>query len=368
MNKQIILLPGDGIGKEIIESAKLVLNSVASEYGHRFTFHQHAIGGDAIDQYGTPLPEDTIKACQNADAILLGAVGGKKWDSLPGYMRPEKGLLGIRKTLGLFANLRPVKGFSSLLHASPLKEDVIKGSDILIIRELTGGLYFGQPSERRENGNAVVDTLYYHRSEMERIIDKAFQSARLRNKRLTSVDKANVLESSRMWREIVEEKSKDYPDVAVEHLLVDAAAMKLITQPNHFDVIVTENLFGDILSDEASVLTGSLGMLPSASIRSDGVGLYEPVHGSAPDIAGKGIANPLGMILSAALMLRHSFQMEEEAAEIEEAVNETLEQGYYTADLHIKGGKQIGTKEMTEMVLENLTTKSVSDSICSSYA
>lgn len=367
MNKQIILLPGDGVGREIMESAKLVLNSIASEFGHCFTFHQHAIGGDAIDQYGTPLPEDTVKACVGADAILLGAVGGKKWDSLPGHTRPEKGLLGIRKKLGLFANLRPVKGFAPLLHASPLKESVVKDSDILIIRELTGGLYFGQPSERRENGNAVVDTLYYHRTEMERIIDKAFQSARLRNNHLTSVDKANVLESSRMWREIVNEKSQEYPDVTVEHLLVDAAAMKLITQPNQFDVIVTENLFGDILSDEASVLTGSLGMLPSASIRSDGVGLYEPVHGSAPDIAGKGIANPLGMILSAAMMLRHSFGLEEEAAEIEKAVNDALEQGYHTSDLDIKGGNLVSTAEMTEVVLENLTTKSVSNSICSMY-
>ncbi|MFD1037502.1 3-isopropylmalate dehydrogenase [Virgibacillus byunsanensis] len=368
MNKQIILLPGDGVGTEIMESAKLVLNAVASEFGHSFALHQHAIGGDAIDQYGTPLPNETIKACQQADAILLGAVGGPKWDSLPANLRPEKGLLGIRKSLGLFANLRPVKGFTSLLHASPLKESVIKGSDILIIRELTGGLYFGKPSERRENGNAVVDTLYYQRSEMERIIDKAFQSAQIRRKHLTSVDKANVLESSRMWREIVNEKSKDYPDVTVEHLLVDAAAMKLVTQPNQFDVMVTENLFGDILSDEASVLTGSLGMLPSASIRSDGVGLYEPVHGSAPDIAGLGIANPLGMILSVAMMLRHTFHLEEEATEIEQAVHETLRQGYYTPDLHIKGGKQVSTKEMTAIVVENMTTKSVSDSICSMYS
>ncbi|MFC4557693.1 3-isopropylmalate dehydrogenase [Virgibacillus kekensis] len=367
MNKQIIMLPGDGVGKEIIDSAKIVLNTVASEFGHSFTFHQHAIGGEAIDLYGTPLPEDTVKACQGADAILLGAVGGKKWDSLPGDQRPEKGLLGIRKTLGLFANLRPVKGYRSLLHASPLKEEVIKGSDILLIRELTGGLYFGKPSERRENGDAVVDTLYYQRNEMERIIDKAFESARLRKKHLTSVDKANVLESSRMWREIVDEKSREYPDVTVEHLLVDAAAMKLITQPNRFDVIVTENLFGDILSDEASVLTGSLGMLPSASVRSDGVGLYEPVHGSAPDIAGQGIANPLGMILSAAMMLRHSFGMEEEAAEIEEAVHDSLEQGYHTPDLQIKGGKVVTTKEMTEVVVENLTTINVSNSICNMY-
>lgn len=366
MNKQLIMLPGDGVGPEIMESAKVVLNTVASEYGHTFTYHQHAIGGDAIDRYETPLPEETINACQNSDAILLGAVGGSKWDSLPGHMRPEKGLLGIRKTLGLFANLRPVKGFAPLLHTSPLKEEIIKDSDILIIRELTGGLYFGKPSERRDN--AVVDTLSYHQSEMERIIDKAFQSARLRNNHLTSVDKANVLESSRLWREIVDEKSKDYPDVTVEHELVDAAAMKLITQPKQFDVIVTENLFGDILSDEASVLTGSLGMLPSASIRSDGVGLYEPVHGSAPDIAGKGIVNPLGMILSVALMLRHSFQLEEEAAEIEKAVNECLEQGYHTSDLHIEGGKQVGTKEMTKMVVDQITSKSVSNSICSMYA
>lgn len=360
------MLPGDGVGPEIMESAKVILNTIASEYGHTFTYHQHAIGGNAIDRYETPLPEETIHACQNSDAILLGAVGGSKWDSLPGHMRPEKGLLGIRKTLGLFANLRPVKGFAPLLHTSPLKEEIIKDSDILIIRELTGGLYFGEPSERRDN--AVVDTLSYHRNEMERIIDKAFQSAKLRNHHLTSVDKANVLESSRLWREIVNEKSKDYPEVTVEHELVDAAAMKLITQPSQFDVIVTENLFGDILSDEASVLTGSLGMLPSASIRSDGVGLYEPVHGSAPDIAGKGIVNPLGMILSVALMLRHSFQLEEEAAEIEKAVNKCLEQGYHTADLHIENGKQVTTKDMTKMVVEQITSKSVSDCICSMYA
>ncbi|MFD1848710.1 3-isopropylmalate dehydrogenase [Oceanobacillus bengalensis] len=368
MNKQIILLPGDGIGREIIDSAKVVLNSVATEFGHEFTFHQHAIGGDAIDRFGTPLPDDTVKACRNADAILLGAVGGPKWDTVPAKMRPEKGLLGIRKSLGLFANLRPVKGFKPLLHASPLKEEIINNSDILIVRELTGGLYFGTPSERTEDGNAVVDTLSYTRFEMERIIEKGFESARIRRKHLTSVDKANVLESSRLWREIVNEKAKDYPDVTVEHVLVDACAMKLITNPSEFDVIVTENLFGDILSDEASVLTGSLGMLPSASVRTDGVGLYEPVHGSAPDIAGRGICNPLGMILSAALMLRFSFGMEEEASEIERAVGACLEQGYHTADLRIKDGKQVGTKEITEIVLENLTSKSVSDSISNMYS
>ncbi|HLR62683.1 MAG TPA: 3-isopropylmalate dehydrogenase [Lentibacillus sp.] len=367
MNKHIVLLPGDGVGKEIMNSAKQVLRAVASEFGHSFTLQQQEIGGTAIDQFDTPLPEATVEACQEADAILLGAVGGEKWDELPAEKRPEKGLLGIRKELGLFANLRPIKGFPSLLHASPLKEHIIDGSDILIIRELTGGLYFGKPSERQDNGDAVVDTLYYRRDEMERIIDKAFQSARLRYNHLTSVDKANVLESSRMWREIVNEKSKEYPDVVVEHELVDAAAMKLITQPNQFDVMVTENMFGDILSDEASVLTGSLGMLPSASVRSDGVGLYEPVHGSAPDIAGQGIANPLGTILSVALMLRHSFQMEEEASAVERAVRECLEQRFYTADLNIANGQLVSTEQMTEAVLDNLTVKSVSDSICSMY-
>jgi 3-isopropylmalate dehydrogenase len=354
MKKQIVLLPGDGIGREIMESAKVVLEAIAKKYNHEFTYEKHAIGGDAIDQHGIPLPEETVQACQNADAILLGAVGGPKWDNVPPNVRPEKGLLGIRKALGLFANLRPILGFKALLHASPLKQEIIEGSDILIIRELTGGLYFGEPRERRDNGNCAVDTLIYTREEIERIVEKGFESARIRGKHLTSVDKANVLESSRLWREIVEEKAKEYPDVRVEHLLVDAAAMKLITNPSQFDVIVTENLFGDILSDEASVLTGSLGMLPSASVRTDGVGLYEPVHGSAPDIAGKGIANPLGMILSAALMLRHSFGLDEEAKEIESAVNACLEEGYHTADLRIENGQQVGTEEITNAVLEYL--------------
>ena len=368
MNKQIILLPGDGVGKEIMESAKIVLNTIANEYGHRFIFHSHEIGGDALDKFGTPLPEETLNACRDADGILLGAVGGPKWDDYPKHLRPEKGLLGIRKELGLFANLRPVKSFRPLLHASPLKEEVVKDSDIMIIRELTGGLYFGTPSERRNNGTSVVDTLHYTKNEMERIVEKAFKNASISRKHLTSVDKANVLESSRLWREVVNEKAKSYPDVTVEHMLVDAAAMKLVTDPSSFDVIVTENLFGDILSDEASVLTGSIGMLPSASVRTDGLGMYEPVHGSAPDIAGKGTANPLGMILSTAMMLRHSFGMEEEASEIEEAVNQVLEQGYHTPDLQVKGGKTIGTEEMTEAVLDMLTTRSVSDSICSMYA
>lgn len=359
MEKKIVLLPGDGIGTEIMQSAKEVLDIIAKRFNHVFEFQEQAIGGDAVDRFNTPLPDETIRACQDADAILLGAVGGQKWDDLPKALRPERGLLGIRKTLGLFANLRPIQGFAPLLHASPLKEEIIQGSDILIVRELTGGLYFGEPSERRDNGNVVVDTLRYTREEIERIVERGFQSAQIRNKHLTSVDKANVLESSRLWREVVEEKSKDYPDVKVEHLLVDAAAMKLITAPNTFDVMVTENLFGDILSDEASVLTGSLGMLPSASLNSDGVGLYEPVHGSAPDIAGKGIANPLGMILSAALMLRHSFGLEVEADLIESAVSNALEQGYYTADLFIEDGQQVGTRDMTNVILKTLQEKEV---------
>ena len=353
MTKKIIVLPGDGIGHEIMGSAIDVLEKVAEKYGHQFEFEEHDIGGSSYEKHGEPLTDNTVDACLDADAILLGAIGGPKWDNIPTHLRPEQGLLKIRKALNLFANIRPIKGFAPLLHASPLKESVINGSDIYVVRELTGGLYFGEPSERREDGNVVVDTLLYHRHEIERIVEKGFESAQLRNKHLTSVDKANVLESSRLWREIVEEKKADYPDVTVEHMLVDSAAMKLITNPTHFDVIVTENLFGDILSDEGSVLTGSIGMLPSASL-SETIGLYEPVHGSAPDIAGQGIANPLGMILSAAMMLRYSLDLNEEAVAIEKAVEKSLEAGYYTSDLKIENGKQVGTKEMTEIVIGNI--------------
>ncbi|MGP4040481.1 3-isopropylmalate dehydrogenase [Gracilibacillus sp. D59] len=352
MTGKIVLLPGDGIGAEVIYAAKDVLEAITKKYNKPFEFSSYDIGGVAIDNHGTPLPDETVEACKNADAVLLGAVGGPKWDNNPSDLRPERGLLGIRKALDLYANLRPVKGFKKLLHASPLKGDIIQGSDLLIVRELTGGLYFGQPSERLDNGNAVVDTLSYTRKEMERIIDKAFQSAELRNKHLTSVDKANVLESSKLWREIVEEKKAEYPNVTVDHVLVDAAAMKLITNPTQFDVIVTENMFGDILSDEASVLTGSLGMLPSASLAEDGVGLYEPAHGSAPDIAGKGIANPIAMILSAAMMLRYSFDMNEEAQAIEDAVEEVVNQNYHTADLNNDNGKLVNTTEMTQLIVD----------------
>ncbi|GAA3717822.1 3-isopropylmalate dehydrogenase [Salinicoccus jeotgali] len=367
MKKQVILLPGDGVGPEIMAGAKAVLDAVAMEFNHEFTYHEHAIGGDAIDRFDTPLPEDTIKACQTADAVLLGAVGGPKWSGRPASGSPESGLLGIRKALGLFANLRPVQSFTPLMHASPLKTELVAGCDIMIVRELTSGLYFGRPSGRSADGSEVVDTLHYTREEIERIVVRGFEAARKRKGRLTSVDKANVLESSRMWREIVEEKARDYPDVTVEHQLVDAAAMKLITNPRHFDVIVTENMFGDILSDEASVLTGSIGMLPSASLRADGLGLYEPVHGSAPDIAGEGIANPLGMILSAAMMLKYSFGMEEEAEAVEKAVIDCLEAGNHTHDLDVKNGNVFGTDMMVRKVVENLSSRSITDAICSSY-
>ena len=349
MEKRIAVLPGDGVGQEVINAATDILEAVGEKHQHTFHFEQYEIGGTSYDLHGEPLTDKTVEACLASDAILLGAIGGAKWDEVPRHLRPEQGLLKIRKALNLFANIRPIKGFSPLLHASPLKESVIKGSDIYVVRELTGGLYFGEPSERIDEGNAVVDTLHYKREEIERIVRQGFESAMLRGKHLTSVDKANVLESSRMWREIVEEMQGEYPEVEVEHLLVDSAAMRLITNPTSFDVLVTENMFGDILSDEGSVLTGSIGMLPSASL-SEKIGLYEPVHGSAPDIAGKGIANPLGMILSAAMMLRFSFGLEEEASAVEHAVENALEDGFHTADLSIANGTELTTEEMTAKV------------------
>ncbi len=367
MDKHIVILPGDGIGQEVMHSAVKVLKTIEEAYHHHFTIEEHAIGGDSVDRHGEPFTKTTEEACKKADAILLGAVGGPEWDALPAPLRPEKGLLAIRKALGLFANLRPVTAFPQLIHASPLKESVVKNSDMLIVRELTGGLYFSEPSERRGDGKSAVDTLEYHSYEIDRILDKAFQCARNRKKKLASVDKANVLASSKLWRERVEEKKKDYPDVTVEHILVDSAAMKLIQDPKAFDVIVTENMFGDILSDEASVLTGSLGMLPSASLREDGVGLYEPVHGSAPDIAGRDLANPSAMILSVAMMLRHSFQLEEEAQAIEQAVETVLNEGYCTGDLKIMNGKRLGTVAFTEKVVENLVMDEVTADILSVY-
>lgn len=365
MEKRIAVLPGDGIGPEVTAGAVKVLEVIARRFHHSFHFANGAIGGAAVDESGTPLPEETIELCEQSDAILLGAVGGLKWDDNPADQRPEKGLLAIRKHFGLFANIRPVKAVPALLHQSPLKEERAKDVDLVIMRELTGGLYFGEPSRRTDD--AAVDTLVYTRGEIERIVRAAFELARTRKGKVTSVDKANVLQSSRLWREVVEDVRSAYPDVHVEHQLVDSAAMKLITNPGVFDVIVTENMFGDILSDEASVITGSLGLLPSASVRTDGFGLYEPVHGSAPEIAGKGFANPAAAILSAAMMLRQSFGMEDEAAAIELAVQTVYEEGHFTADVAAKGVRPLSTDEWASRVAEEVDVQSVSNSIMFSY-
>ena len=366
MEKRIAVLPGDGIGPEVMAGCQRLLEAVAARYNHTFIFSEGKIGGCAIDSEGTPLPDKTVELCEQSDAILLGAVGGPKWDNGPSHLRPEKGLLGIRKKMGLFANLRPVSTVNSLMAASPLKEEIVKNIDLLIVRELTGGIYFGQPSGR--DGDRVVDTLEYTKQEIERIVRKGFELASVRRGKLTSVDKANVLESSKVWRETVNAISSEFPEVEVEHQLVDAAAMQLIRYPKQFDVIVTENLFGDILSDEASMLTGSLGMLPSASLRSDSFGMYEPVHGSAPDIAGKGIANPLAMVMSAAMMLRYSFELYEEAHAIEGAVQQTLEKGFHTKDLATTGGTALGTEEMIDKIIEAFNEGDTISGILETYA
>lgn len=354
MEKKITVLPGDGIGPEVVASAIQVLQKIEEKFNHSFELHYAKIGGAAIDEFNNPLPDETIALCEQSDAVLLGAVGGPKWDNNPPELRPEKGLLKIRKHFDLFSNLRPVKAFPSLLDSSPLKREVAENVDLMIVRELTGGLYFGEPRSKTEE--LAIDTCVYSRKEIERIVDNAFEMARLRRGKLCSVDKANVLDTSRLWRQIVEEKISQYPDVEVEHNLVDSVAMKLITNPGHYDVVVTENLFGDILSDEASVITGSLGVLPSASLNGDNFGLYEPVHGSAPDIAGQGKANPAATILSVAMLLQYSFGLKDEAAAIERAVNEVFEAGYFTGDLAPKGVTALSTDEWTEKVLEQLET------------
>ena len=339
----VVLLPGDGIGPEIIAPAVEVLDAVAPG---RFSYDEHTFGGASIDAHGTALTEATLQACRDADAVLLAAVGGPKWDTTdPDQPRPEQGLLGLRKGLGLFANLRPVKPLPALYDSSPLRREVIDGTDLLVVRELTGGIYFG---EKTRTADSASDACVYTREEIERIARVAFGAAR---SRVTSVDKANVLETSRLWREVVRElHAAEFPNIELEHLLVDNAAMRLVAAPRHFEVIVTENMFGDILSDEAAMLTGSLGMLPSASLGSDGPGVFEPVHGSAPDIAGTGVANPLAMFLSAALMLRHGFTMEEEAAAVESAVDQALSDGLRTPDL----GGDATTAQATRAVLANL--------------
>ncbi|GAE34913.1 3-isopropylmalate dehydrogenase [Halalkalibacter akibai] len=361
MKKRIAILPGDGIGPEVCESATKVLNEIGRLYNHEFEFVYGDLGGVAIDKTGNPLPEETLTICRQSDAVLLGAVGGPKWDTLPGSQRPEQGLLGLRKQLELFANLRPVTIYDALAEASPLKSEVVEGVDLLIVRELTGGIYFGEPRERRGEGKqeTAVDTLVYSREEIERIVRKGFEFAKERRGHLTSVDKANVLESSRLWREIVEEVAKDYPEVTYTHMLVDNAAMQLIRNPRQFDVMVTENMFGDILSDEASMITGSLGMLPSASMSQNGPGLFEPIHGSAPDIAGKGIANPLATLSSLTMMLTFAFQMPEEATALQNAINDVLAKGHRTADITNDQTTAISTNEMTEKVIEALVANQV---------
>ena len=348
----IVLLPGDGIGPEVVSEAVRVLDAVCARGGHTLHYQDYKIGGCSMDLLGTALSEEALAACKTADAVLLGAVGGPKWDNPTAPVRPEQGLLALRKGMGVFANLRPVRVHPALIDASPLKPERLAGVDLLFVRELTGGLYFGQPKGRTIANGAVraVDTLEYFDYEIERVVDLAFRLAQTRRKKLTVVDKANVLESSRLWRQISGQVAERYPDVALDYLLVDTASMRLITHPAAFDVLVTENMFGDILTDEASVLAGSMGMLPSASLGADGPGLYEPIHGSAPDIAGRGIANPLGTILSAAMLLRHSLLLAEEAAAVEAAVDQTITDGCRTADL----GGTLNTRAMTAEVLQRL--------------
>ncbi|HWP97983.1 MAG TPA: 3-isopropylmalate dehydrogenase [Syntrophomonadaceae bacterium] len=355
---KIAVLPGDGIGVEIVPEAIKALKAVGERFGHRFQFTEALVGGAAYDATGNPLPKETLDICRQSDAVLLGAIGGPKWDNLPVHLRPEVGaLLPLRKELALFANLRPCMLFPGLLQASTLKEEVIKDVDILVIRELTGGLYFGEKKREKtpDGGQIATDILTYSTFEIERIVRFAYQAARKRRKQLCSVDKANVLESSRLWRETVMQLAEEYPDVETVHMYVDNCSMQLIRNPRQFDVIVTENMFGDILTDEASMLTGSIGMLPSASI-GGAVGLYEPSHGSAPDIAGQKKANPLATILSAALMMRFSFNLEAEARVIEQAVLAVLEDGYRTPDLSEAGKKSVNTEEMGDEVAKRIAS------------
>jgi 3-isopropylmalate dehydrogenase len=354
--KKITLLPGDGIGPEIMREAVRALQAVEKRFGYAFEYTEALIGGAALDTRDTPLPEETLNQCQASNAVLLAAVGGPKWDGLPGNKRPEKGLLGLRKGLGLYANLRPVQVWEGLEEASTLKPEVLRGVDLIVVRELTGGIYFGEKSRRQvAGGEEATDILVYHVSEIERIVRRGLEIARLRKGHLTSVDKANVLESSRLWRETVDRLAPEYPEVQVEHMLVDNCAMQLLRRPTSFDVIVTENMFGDILSDEASMLTGSIGMLASASLGEGSLGLYEPVHGSAPDIAGTGQANPIAMVLSAALMLRLSFGYDEAAHAVEEAVRQVLAQGYRTGDIARTGEKVVGTEEMGSAIVKHIS-------------
>jgi len=352
LKAKITLLPGDGIGPEVTESAKHILESVASTFGHKFIYDTQPIGGIAIDQHGNPLPDDTISSCKNADAVFLGAVGGPKWSNPNSKIRPEQGLLGIRSALNLYANIRPIKIYPELVDASPLKSEYLEGVDIIVVRELTGGIYFG---EKNRDDNSASDLCIYTTEEIERIIRVAAHLASGRTKKLCSVDKANVLETSRLWRDTTNKLlQKEYPDLKVETLLVDAAAMHLLSRPSEFDVMVTENMFGDILTDEASMLTGSLGMLPSASLGESKVGIYEPIHGSAPDIAGKEIANPCASIASVALLLRHSLGLEKEAKSVENAISKAITSGARTIDIASNDESGISTNEMTTEIAKNI--------------
>ena len=356
----IALIPGDGIGPEVVSAAVTVLDAVSAKYGHKFNFTEVYMGGCAIDKFGVPLPDETLEICKKSDAVLMGSIGGNTttspWYKLPANLRPEAGLLKIRKELGLFANLRPCLLYPQLSGACPLKEEIsAKGFDMLIMRELTGGLYFGaRKTEEIDGVMTAVDTLTYNENEIRRIAVQAFEVAMKRRKKVTSVDKANVLDSSRLWRKIVNEVAADYPEVELEHMLVDNSAMQLVKDPAQFDVMVTENMFGDILSDEASMITGSIGMLPSASLNETKLGLYEPSGGSAPDIAGQNIANPIATILSAAMLLRYSLDMKDEPDAVEAAVSKVLDEGYRTGDIMSDGMTKVGTKEMARLIADRI--------------
>lgn len=352
MDAVIAVLPGDGIGPEVAQEGVRVLQAIAGDHGHRFEFREAMIGGAAIDALGTPLPDETVSACEAADSILLGAVGGPRWSDPKAPVRPEQGLLGLRSRLGVFANLRPVAVYPELAEASPLKADRLRGVDLMVVRELTGGIYFG---EKTRDEHSATDLCRYESGEIERIVRVAAGLAERRQRRLCSVDKANVLETSRLWRDVTNRVvAAEFPGVELEHLLVDAAAMHLVNRPAHFDVIVTENMFGDILTDEASMLAGSMGMLPSASLGETRRGLFEPIHGSAPDLAGKGVANPCGMIASAALLLRHGLGLEGEARRVEEAIAAAVAEGARTADLALPGEAGLATREMTDAIIRKL--------------
>ncbi len=353
MQAHITTLPGDGIGPEVVAEGVKTLKAVAERHGHRFRFEEALIGGCAIDAVGDPLPEATLQACRRADVVLLGAVGGPKWSDPAAEVRPEQGLLRLRQGLGLFANLRPVRVYPALVGASPLRPERLEGVDLLVVRELTGGIYFGRRREASEEDPTAYDTMAYHADEVERIAHKAFRLARERRGLVASVDKANVLAASRLWRRVVTEVAGGYPDVTLEHVLVDAAAMRLLRRPSDFDVLLTGNMFGDILTDEASMLAGSMGMLPSASLSTGRFGVYEPIHGSAPDIAGRGVANPLATVLSVAMLLRYSLGLQEEAEAVEEAVESVLEEGR-TCDIAGSGVETVGTEEMGDLVVAQL--------------